>query len=79
MSVHSSPLRLAAFGSFRFTWSALFARTVVVDAVVVLAQHGQIRWLCMAAILVGIDVVDLAPVGRDVAGRPGANEILRHG
>lgn len=33
----------------------------------------------MAAVLVRLDVVDLAPVSRDVAVRPGADEILRHG
>ena len=52
---------------------------VVVDAVEVLAQHGQIRGFCMSAVFVGVDVVDLASIGWYVAVRPGAHEILRHG
>ena len=79
MSVHSSPLRLAAFW---FAWSSFLparrSRAVIIDAVVVLTQHRQIRRLGMPTVFVGVDVVDLAPVGRDVAVRPGADEILGH-
>ena len=67
----------AATRSFSF-----LARTigvVVVDAVVVLTQHGQIRRLRMPAVFVGVDVVDLASIGRHVAVWPRAHEILGHG
>ena len=55
----------AALG-FTRTWSFPFlARTIVIiDTVVVLTQHRQIRRLRMAAVLVGVDVVHLAPIGR---------------
>ena len=72
----------AALG-FTRTWSFSFlARTigvVVVDAVVVLAQHRQVRRFGMTTILMRIDVVDLASIGRHIAVRPGADEILCHG
>ena len=67
----------AATRSFSF-----LARTigvVVVDAVVVLTQHGQIRRLRMPAVFVGIDMVDLAPIGRDITVGPGTDEIFCHG
>ena len=63
----------AALG-FTRTWSFPFlARTigvVVVDAVVVLTQHRQIRWLGMPAVFMGVDMVDLAPIGGHIAVRP---------
>ena len=70
----------AALG-FTRTWSFPFlARTiVVVDAVVVLTQHGQIRGFRVPAVVVGINVVDLASIGGDGAVRPRAHEILGHG
>ena len=70
----------AALG-FTRTWSFPFlARTiVVVDAVVVLTQHRQIRWLGMPTVFVSVDVVNLASIGRYVAIGPGADEILCHG
>ena len=61
------------------TWSFPFlARTIVVDAVVVLTQHRQIRRLGVPAVLMGIDMVHLAPIGEHIAVRPGADEILCH-
>ena len=33
----------------------------------------------MSAVFVGVDVVDLASIGRDVAVWPGADEVLGHG
>ena len=70
----------AALG-FTRTWSFPFlARAViVVDAVVVLTQHRQIRWLSVPAVLMSIDMVHLAPIGRHVAVRPRTHEILCHG
>ena len=70
----------AALG-FTRTWSFPFlARAVIViDAVVVLTQHRQIRGFCLPAILVGVDVVDLASIGRHIAVQPGADEVLCHG
>ena len=49
---------------------------VIVDAVVVFAEHGQVRRVSLAAILMGVDVVDLAPIGRHTAVRPGADKIF---
>ena len=70
----------AALG-FTRTWSFPFlARAViVVDAVVVLTQHRQIRWLGMTTILVCVDVVDLASIGRHAAVRPRTHQVFRHG
>ena len=76
---HSAATGLA---SFRLSWSvfvALTVRVIVIDAVVVLTQHGQIRGFCMPAVFVGVDVVDLASIGWYVAVRPGAHEVLGHG
>ena len=76
---HSAAIGLA---SFRLSWSAFVAltvRVIVIDAVVVLPQHGQIRGFCMPAVFVGVDVVDLASIGWYVAVRPWAHEVLCHG
>ena len=76
---HSAAIGLA---SFRLSWSvfvALTVRVIVIDAVVVLAQHRQIRGFCLPAILVGVDVVDLASIDCCVAVRPWAHEVLCHG
>ena len=65
---------------FARTWSfPLLARTIVIiHTVVVLAQHRQVRRFGMTTILMRIDVVDLASIGRHIAVRPGADEILCH-
>ena len=79
VSAHPAALGLA---SFRLSWSAFVAltvRVIVIDAVVVLTQHRQIRGFCLPAILVGVDVVDLASIGRNIAVWPWADEILCHG
>ena len=72
----------AALG-FTRTWSFPFlARTiwvVVVDAVVVLTQHRQIRGFRVSAVFVRVDVVDLASIGRDVAVWPRTHQVFRHG
>ena len=70
----------AALG-FTRTWSFPFlARAVIViDTVVVLTQHRQIRRLRMPAVFVGVDVVDLASIGWYVAVRPRTDEVLGHG
>ena len=70
----------AALG-FTRTWSFPFlARAVIViDTVVILAQHREVRWYGVSAILVCVDVVNLASIGRHIAVRPGADEILCHG
>ena len=76
---HSAAIGLA---SFRLSWSvfvALTVRVIVIDAVVVLTQHRQIRGFCLPAVVVGVDVVDLASIGWYVAVRPGAHEVLGHG
>ena len=74
----------AAIGlaSFRLSWSAFVARTVrviAIDAVVVLAQHRQVRRLRVSAVFVCVDVVDLASIGGHVAVWPWAHEVLCHG
>ena len=76
---HSAAIGLA---SFRLSWSAFVAltvRVIVIDAVVVLTQHGQIRRFGMPAVFMSVDVVDLASIGWYVAVRPGAHEVLCHG
>ena len=65
----------AATRSFSFLARAV----IVIDTVVVLTQHREIRWFRMPAMFVSVDVVDLAPIGRHIAVRPGADEILCHG
>ena len=61
------------FLSTRRSWA------VVIDTVVVLTQHGQIRGFCMSAVFVGVDVVDLASIGRYGAVWPWAHQVFRHG
>ena len=76
---HSAAIGLA---SFRLSWSAFVALTVwviVIDAVVVLAQHREVRGFGVSAVFVGVDVVHLASIGWYVAVRPRAHEILGHG
>ena len=62
-------------------WSFPFLpRTiVVVDAVVVLTQHRQVRGFGVSAVFVGVDVVHLASIGWDVAVWPWAHQVFRHG
>src|SRR5690625_4381402 len=70
----------AALGFTRTRSLPFLPRTiVVVDAVVVLAQHRQIRGFCMPAVFVCVDVVDLASIGRNIAVWPWAHEVLCHG
>ena len=76
---HSAAIGLA---SFRLSWFVFVALTVwgiVIDAVVVLAQHREIRGFGVSAVFVGVDVVDLASIGWYVAVWPRAHEILGHG
>ena len=76
---HSAAIGLA---SFRLSWFVFVALTVwgiVIDAVVVLAQHREIRGFGVSAVFVGVDVVDLASIGRYGAVWPWAHEILGHG
>src|SRR5699024_3836563 len=62
------------FLSARRRWAV-----IVIDTVVILAQHREVRWLGVLAVFVRVDVVDLASIGRHIAVRPGADEILCHG
>ena len=70
----------AALG-FTRTWSFPFLvwTVIVIDTVVVLTQHRQIRGLGVSAVFVSVDMVNLASIGRHIAVRPGADEILCHG
>ena len=63
------------------TWAFSFlARTiVVVNTVVVLAQHRQVRRFRVPAVVVGINVVDLAPIGGHIAVRPRTHQVFCHG
>ena len=47
------------------------AGVIVVGAVVVFAEHGQVRRARFAAILMCASMMDLAPIGRHPAVRPG--------
>ena len=62
-----------------WSFSFLARAVIIIHAVVILAQHGQIRWLRVSTILVRINVVDLAPISGHVAVWPRAHEILGHG
>ena len=70
----------AALG-FTRTWSFPFlARTIVIiHTVVVLTQHGQVRGFRVSTMFVGVDVVDLASIGRHIAVRPRTHQVFRHG
>src|SRR5699024_12574197 len=61
----------AALG-FTWTWSFPFlARAVIViDTVVILAQHREVRWYGVPAILVCVDVVILVYIGRHIVVMP---------
>ena len=60
-----------------YSSASSFVGVVVVDAVVITAQHGQIRRCGVPTGFVGVDVVHLAPIGGYVAVWPGANEVFR--
>ena len=49
---------------------------VVVDAVVIGTQRGQIRWVGLTTILVRVDMVDLAAVGWHLAVWPRTDEVF---
>ena len=65
---------------FSSSWflSARRSRAVVIGAVMVFTQHRQIRRLGVSAVLVRVDMVNLAPIGWNVAVGPRADEIFRH-
>ena len=65
----------AATRSFSFLARAV----IVIDTVVVLTQHGQVRGFGVSTMFVCVDMVDLAPIRGHIAVRPGADEILGHG
>ena len=66
---------------FSSSWflSARRSWAVVVDAIVVFAQHRQIRGFRVSTMFVCVDVVDLASIGRYGAVRPRAHQVFRHG
>ncbi len=69
----------AALGFTRTRSFSLLARTiVVVDAVVVLAQHRQVRGFGVSAVFVCVDVVHLASISRNIAVWPRTDEVLCH-
>ena len=72
---HSAALGFTRTRSFSF----LPRTIVVVDAVVVLAQHRQVRRLGMPTVFVCVDVVNLASIGRYGAVWPWAHQVFRHG
>ena len=75
MSSHPAALGFTRTRSLPFLpWTI-----VVVDAVVVLAQHRQVRGFGVSTMFVGVDVVDLASIGRHIAVWPWAHEVLGHG
>ena len=66
---------------FSSSWflSARRSWAIVIDTVVVLTQHGQVRRFGVSTVFVGVDVVDLASIGRYGAVRPRAHQVFRHG
>ena len=75
VSAHPAAARFSSswFLSARRSWA------VVVDTVVVLAQHGQVRGLGVSTMFVCVDVVDLASICWNVAVRPRTHQVFRHG
>ena len=73
---HPAAIGLASFRLSWFVFVALTVRGIVIDAVVVLAQHGQVRRFRVPAVVVGVDVVDLAPISGHVAVWPRAHETV---
>ena len=75
VSAHPAATRFSSswFLSARRSWA------VVVDAIVVLTQHGQVRGLGVSTMFVCVDVVDLASIGRYGAVRPRTHQVFRHG
>ena len=72
---HPAALEFARTLSF-----PLLARTIVIiHTVVVLAQHRQVRGFRMPAVLVRVDMVNLASIGRHIAVRPRTHQVFRHG
>ena len=70
---------VAAHSAAAWSFSFLARAVIIIHAVVVLAQHGQVRRFRVPAVVVGINVVDLAPISGHVAVWPRAHEILGHG
>ena len=70
---------VAAHPAATWAFSLLARAVIIIDAVVVLAQHRQVRRFRVPAVVVGINVVDLAPISGHVAVWPRAHEILGHG
>ena len=75
VSAHPAATRFSSswFLSARRSWA------VVIDTVVVLTQHGQVRRFGVSTVFMGVDMVNLASIGRHIAIRPRTDEILRHG
>ena len=78
-SVQADFAAVAAHPAATWAFSLLARAVIIIDAVVVLAQHRQVRRCRVPAVVVGIYVVDLAPIGRHIAVRPRADEVLGHG
>ena len=53
-------------------------RVIVVDAIVIAAQHRQVGRLGMPAVFVRVDVVHLASISRHIAIWLGADEVFGH-
>ena len=69
----------AALGFTRTLSFPFLARTIVIiHTVVVFAQHGQVRGFGVPAILVCVDVVNLASISGHIAVRPRTDEVLCH-
>ena len=78
-SLQADIAAVAAHSAAAWSFSFLARAVIIIDAVVVLAQHRQVRGFGVPAVVVGINVVDLAPIGRHIAVRPRTDEILGHG
>ena len=70
---------VSAHPAAAWSFSFLARAVIIIHAVVILTQHREIRWFRMPAMLMCVDVVDLAPIGRHIAVRPRAHQVFRHG
>ena len=70
---------VAAHPAATWAFSLLARAVIIIDAVVVLAQHRQVRGVGVPAVVVGIYVVDLAPISGHVAVWPRTDEVFHLG
>ena len=70
---------VASHPAAAWSFSFLARAVIIIHAVVILAQHRQIRRFRVSAVFVSVDVVDLASIGRNIAVWPRTHKVLCHG